>query len=466
MRPSMIVAGLVAIVAGFAPRVRADVVIAWNGVLRDTIRAESLAPPHASRALAIVATAVYDAVNAVDPRHAAYRPTTPVPGASAEAAAAQAAHDVLALLFPSRAAEFAARLTADLDAIPDGPSRSAGVALGAAVARAAVDARATDGAAAAVMDRALLVAPGLWRPTPPRFAPPLVPGWGAVTPFGIPSTAVFMPPPPPALDAPEYAAEVATVKALGASSGSPRTADQTQLALFWADGAGTETPPGHWNSIAAAVAEARGLGLAETARLFAMLDVALADAAIVAWDGKYRYDVWRPITAIREADAVASTAALVDPTWTPLLPTPPFPEYVSGHSTFSAAAAAVLASFFSTDDLPFTSVSDALGPTVTRSFASFSAAAAEAGVSRIYGGIHFPSGNTAGAAVGRAIGGYVAAQLFAPVPEPGAARLAMAGCATLLAWACARAAHGNGYRFDFAKSSSACQRSTSRAASA
>jgi hypothetical protein len=262
-------------------------------------------------------------------------------------------------LFPSRAAEFAARLSADLDAIPDGPSRSAGIALGAAVARAAVDARAADGAAAAaVTDEALLVAPGLWRPTPPRYAPPLAPGWGAVTPFGIPSTAVFMPPPPPALDAPEYAAEVATVKALGASGGAVRTADETQLALFWADGAGTETPPGHWNS--------------------------------------------------------------------------------------SAAAAAVLASFFSTDDLPFTSVSDALGPTVTRSFAGFSAAAAEAGMSRIYGGIHFPSGNTAGAMVGRAIGDYVAAQLFAPVPEPGSAWLAMAGCATLLAWTRARAARGDG----------------------
>ena len=414
----------VAVVVAVAAHAPADVVTAWNGVLLDTIRAERLAPPQASRVMAIVSTAVYDAVNAADPRHAAYRPTPPVPGASAEAAAAQAAHDALAILFPAREAEYAARLAVDLGAIPAGPGRSAGVAVGAAVARAAVDARATDGAAAAGAAVGVEpTAPGVWRPTPPGQAAPLVPGWGAVTPFGIPLASAFLPPPPPALGSPEYVAEVAEVKAAGSASGSTRTADQTQIAFFWADGAGTATPPGHWNQIAAAVAESRGLGLAETARLLAMLDVALADAAIAAWDAKYHYDVWRPVTAIRQAEEVAATAALDDDAWTPLLPTPPFPEYVSGHSTFSAAAATVLAACFGTDEVPFVAVSEAFGPGVTRSFPSFSAAAAEAGMSRIYGGIHFRSGNLAGGALGRSIGDHVATQLFAPVPEPGSATL-------------------------------------------
>jgi membrane-associated phospholipid phosphatase len=433
MRGCQVVAS-VAVVVATAAHAPADVVTAWNGVLLDTIRAERLAPPQASRVMAIVSTAVYDAVNAADPRHAAYRPTQPAPGASAEAAAAQAAHDALAILFPAWEADYAARLAADLDAIPAGPARSAGVAVGAAVARAAVDARATDGAAAAgAWYDVGLAAPGRWRPTPPGHAAPLVPGWSAVKPFGIPSASVFLPPPPPALGSPEYVAEVAEVKMLGSWSGSPRTADQTQIAFFWADGAGTATPPGHWNQIAAAVADSRGLGLAETARLLAMLDVALADAAIAAWDAKYHYDVWRPVTAIRQAEEVAATAAFGDDTWTPLLPTPPFPEYVSGHSTFSAAAATVLAACFGTDDIPFVAVSDAFGPGVTRSFSSFSAAAAEAGMSRIYGGIHFASGNVAGADLGQAIGGYVATRLFAPVPEPGSATLAATAILVLAA---------------------------------
>lgn len=428
MRVREAVASVAVVVASAVPA-PADVFTAWNGVLLDTIRAERLAPPQASRALAIVATAVYDAVNATDPRHAAYRPTLPALGASAEAAAAQAAHDVLAILFPGREADYAARLAADLGAIAEGPARSAGIAVGADVARAAIQARATDGTeAAATADGVGPADPGRWRPTPPAYAAPLVPGWGAVAPFGVPSASAFLPPPPPALDSSDYAAEVAEVKMLGSASESLRTMDQTQIAFFWADGAGTVTPPGHWNRIAAAIAEAQGLGLAETARLFAMLDVAMADAAIVAWNAKYLYDVWRPITAIRQADEVPTTASLADDTWTPLLPTPPFPEYVSGHSTFSAAAATVLASFFGTDDVPFTTVSDALGPAVTRSFTGFSAAAAEAGLSRIYGGIHFRSGNLAGAATGRLIGDYVATNLFTPVPEPGSMMLAAIAC--------------------------------------
>jgi membrane-associated phospholipid phosphatase len=162
------------------------------------------------------------------------------------------------------------------------------------------------------------------------------------------------------------------------------------------------------------VAVARGNSLADNARLFALLNLALADAGVVAWDCKFRYDFWRPISAIRNADLTNNPETSADPDWTPLLKTPPFPSYTSGHSTFSAAAAAALANFYGTDTVPFTSTSEGL-PGVTRSFGSFAAAAEEAGMSRIYGGIHWSFDNTAGLASGRDLGNYVSRNFLLPV---------------------------------------------------
>ena len=181
-----------------------------------------------------------------------------------------------------------------------------------------------------------------------------------------------------------------------------RTAEQTLIARFWADGAGTATPPGHWNQIADDVARQRDTDLVQNARLFALLNIALADAGIASWDAKYYYGFWRPITAIREAGADGNALTMPETDWSPLLATPPFPSYTSGHSTFSGAASEVLSFFFgpehrvhhSTDDLPG----------VVRSFDSFSEAAEEAGMSRIYGGIHFGFDNRDGLAQGRAVG--------------------------------------------------------------
>jgi membrane-associated phospholipid phosphatase len=201
----------------------------------------------------------------------------------------------------------------------------------------------------------------------------------------------------------EFTRTFARVKALGAATGSTRTPEQTRIALFWADGAGTVTPPGHWNQIAAQIAMQQGNTLPENARMFAVLDVALADAGIAAWDAKYTFDYVRPVTAIRNAAADGNPNTVADPAWSPLLATPPFPSYVSGHSTFSAAAAVALAGFFGTDHLTFTTGSDAL-PGVTRTFTSLWSAAEEAGVSRIYGGIHWDFDNAAGLALGRAVG--------------------------------------------------------------
>jgi membrane-associated phospholipid phosphatase len=235
------------------------------------------------------------------------------------------------------------------------------------------------------------------------LAPYLLAHWGFVAPFAIPTGSFMRPAGPPSLDSARWAADYNEVKALGRDVGSSRTAEQSLIALFWADGAGTETPPGHWNRIAQQVSADRGTTLAGNARLFALLNMAMADAAISAWDAKYFYHFWRPVTAIRNGNTDGNPATTPDPLWSSFIVTPPFPDYTSGHSTFSGAAATVLAIFYGTDDVSFTTGSDGV-PGVTRSFASFSAAAGEAADSRLYGGIHYRSANEDGLAVGIEIG--------------------------------------------------------------
>ena len=224
----------------------------------------------------------------------------------------------------------------------------------------------------------------------------------------------FRPPPPPELDSAQWASEFNLTKELGRADSATRTPEQTAIARFWADGGGTVTPPGHWNVIARDIANQRGNTLEQNARLFALLNMAEADAAIIAWDCKYAFNFWRPITAIPNADTDGNPDTVSDPTWTPLLVTPNFPEYISGHSTFSGAAAAVLAVFFGSDDIPFTTTSEDL-PGVSRSYSSFSQAAEEAGMSRIYGGIHFLSADLNGLASGAELGGYVAENFLLPM---------------------------------------------------
>src|SRR5262249_9728934 len=215
----------------------------------------------------------------------------------------------------------------------------------------------------------------------------------------------FRPAPPPTLDSADYAAALNEVEAKGRATGSTRTADETQIALFWADGAGTATPAGHWNQIAIQLAAAQGNSPAANARLFAELNVALADSAIACWDAKYHYGEWRPITAIQHADIDTNTQTQSDAAWTPLIVTPNFPTYTSGHSTFSGAAEIVLDSFFGTN-VGFTVTTEAPG-IGSRAFANLHQAAEEAGQSRILGGIHFQFDNQAGLATGRSVAAYV-----------------------------------------------------------
>ncbi len=390
-----------------------DVVIDWNNQLLNSIAATGTPPPKASRAMAMVQTAVYDAVNSVNPTHRGYNAVYANPaGTSAEAAAAQAARDVLVQLYPGRAAIFDAQLAASLSQVPDGAGKMAGISLGSQSAAGILARRANDNSSL-VISYTPGTNPGQWRPTAPANAPALLPNWKYVTPFAMSSGAQFRPAAPPSVTSQEYTDSYNEVKAYGRATGSLRTQEQTDIANMWAAGGGTVTPPGQWNQVAQQLAISHNLSTAESARLFALLGIADADAAIAAWDCKYTYNYWRPITGINQANSDGNPDTAQDASWTPLLATPPFPAYISGHSTFSAASAAVLASFFGSDSQSFSVTS--VG--ITRSFTSLLAAAQEAGQSRIYGGIHWQFDNQIGLHCGTEVGQLVAdTQLTVPAP--------------------------------------------------
>ncbi len=389
----------------------ADMVIQWNDHILAAIRVDKTPPPKASRNLAIIQASVYDAVNAIDRTHAPYAVDVPaLPGTSAEAAIAAAAHRALVALYPAQTATFDAQFTASLATITDGAAETNGVALGNLVADKMLALRANDGSAT-VVPYAPGTGPGVWIPTPPAFAAALLPQWPKVTPFAMTTGSQFTPHDLPTLTSAEYTADFNEVKDLGSLTSVTRTADQTAIAKFWANGGGTATPPGHLNLMAQAAANSQGNTLSQNARLFAEINVAMADAAIMAWDAKYATNFWRPVTAIQAADTDGNAGTAQDAAWTPLLTTPPFPTYVSGHSSFSGAAAAVLKSFFGRDNIAFTLASED-ATVASRSFTSFSEAAQESADSRLYGGIHFRFDNEDGLAAGTKLGAFVAQNFF------------------------------------------------------
>ncbi|MGB8691326.1 MAG: chemotaxis protein CheB [Microcoleus sp.] len=389
----------------FTTQISGNAVTGWNATLLEAVRTDSTAPPLASRNMAMVHAAIYDSVNSISKKYSPYRVNIDAPaGASEEAATAAAAHRVLVSVYPAQAVKFNEAYTSSLAKIPDGKSKDDGIALGQQVADQIITLRSTDGASK-VVEYTPKTDPGSWVPTPPDFAPGLLPQWPQVTPFAMTSGSQFRPAGPPALDSAKYAEELNYVKEIGKSDSLTRTPDQTAIAKFWANGAGTFTPPGHWNQIAEDASALTGNSLEDCARLFALLNIALADAAIVCWDSKYQYNFWRPITAIGQADKDNNPNTTADPQWQPLLTTPPFPEYMSGHSTFSGAGDAVMSSVFGSD-FGFGDKGDKSVNTL-RTYENFAQAADESGMSRLYGGIHFMSANVDGLSSGRNVGNYV-----------------------------------------------------------
>ncbi len=391
-----------------------DVVLQWNRTVLDSIRAEKTPPPLASRALAMTHIAIYDALNEIEGKHRPYSYTFPgvsLASPPPNASASTAAYIVLSSLYPARESIFRTQWMSSFKPGHGTVRNAAALAWGTYVGNLVVNNRSGDGA-----DRTVSYTPlaecGKWKPTLPTYAPALLPQWPQVAPFGVTKVIFFRAQAPPAFSTKAFAVAYREVASLGSARSTKRTADQTQIAYFWEDGAGSVTPPGHWQVIAQSLSDRFLLSRIENARLFALLSIAQADAAISCWDSKYTYNYFRPITGIRE-HCFDRTDLAANPNWTPLLSTPPFPAYTSGHSTFSAASARILALYFGTDNISFSGTSPDPGrwpnalTGVTRSWPSLSAAAAEAGQSRIYGGIHWQFDNVAGLKAGTAIADQV-----------------------------------------------------------
>lgn len=410
----------------------ADEVKDWNQLTLNAIKGTSTPPPRAARALAMVHTAIYDSVNAVDRQYTPFSvDLTAAPGTDKRAAAISAAYEVSSRLFSSNSTQLGlltSAYTTQLAAIPDSPGKAAGVALGQSVGTSVWNSRLSDGSTASVSFPGS-TAPGRWRPTTDNPAAAALPQWGNVTPFAIPSGSAYRQDLRPALNSAAYSDALNQVKSLGRATGSTRTPEQTDIAFAWAFNAGTVTPPGAWNLIAQSIADRENFSLTQNARLFAALNVGLADAAIAAWDCKYNLDFWRPITAIQNLDPATTLGVSADPTWTPLLTTPNHPSYVSGHSTFSRTAADILAGILGTDAIDVNFAGD-FGR--TRHLTSLNDAANEAGMSRIFGGIHFSFDNIGGQDIGRQVAQYVLANRFGVIPAPSAAGL-IAGAAMIAA---------------------------------
>jgi hypothetical protein len=377
--------------------------------------------------------AIHDALNAIDRRSRPYAfNATAKRGASPDAAVAAAAHDVLVALVGQISAPFPPACvqagvasvetdyTAALAAIPDGRHKTRGIEVGQAAAAAILALRAADGSDTplVVNDFPQGTAPGEYRFTPGTpFA--FAPGWGTVTPFVLDRSSQFRPGPPYAVTSKRYAADLNEVKALGGdgvTTPSARTPEQTEIALFW-----VESSPLQWNRIARTVSA--GHDAWAQARLFALLNMALADGYVSSFETKYHYNYWRPVTAIRAADTDGNPRTSADPTWTPLVTTPPIPEYDSAHAVQGGAGATVLKRFFGTDRIGFSTCSLTLpaGATctdsspITRSYASFSDAAQENGVSRILVGFHFRKAVDEGIEHGNRIGDLAVDRFLRPV---------------------------------------------------
>ncbi len=409
----LLLVGALALAPSETGIVRADEVTDWNEHFLTAAHLAGTSPLITARLAAIVQTAVFDALNGIEQRFSPIHVTDQAPpGASRRAAVIQAAYATLAKIFPAQQATFDAERLASLSALggfQHSVSVSRGLDWGQSVADQILAWRAQDGISPAPPPYLGGLAPGEWRPTPPAFLPAAAPQFATMTPWVIDSPDQFRPAGPPALTSAHYAADVNEVETLGSLTTQARTADQTLLARFWQ----SATVSYWWDSVAMELAAERGFSLSDNARLLAVLNVAIADASIACWDAKYHYVFWRPITAIQLADTDGNPDTIGDPAWLPLLVTPNFPDYPSGHATTSGAAGAVLAAFFG-DESPVSFDSDGM-PGVTRSFSSLSAAVQEIKDARVLGGIHFRTAVDDGQVVGQAVANYIVEHAAQPL---------------------------------------------------
>jgi hypothetical protein len=392
-----------------------DVILQWNRVLMETILTPGQHPATIMpvRSYAMMHAAMFDAVNSIDGSYTPY--LIDVPGskkASLEAAAAQAAHDVLAALYPTRQPVFDAELAASLEGIKDNRAQQ-GIRVGRIVAGRMLESRANDGWEVAPPAYVLPVDPGNWQPTPPTFPAAAFTHYPAVLPFATTSSSQFAPNPPPAITSAEYTASFNEVKELGSATSTSRTPDQTLVARLWA---GVGTPTNFlfvWNNVARTLAQARGITTVEKARLFALTNIALHDALQATFASKFQYGLWRPVTAIRRADEDGNPDTQPDAAWTSLNANPPYPTYSGNMAGLSTSQSTILGLFFGRDDIRFEHTWEGPGG-ATRSYAGFEELADEAARSRVYGGIHFTFDNLAGQSMGRNVANYIFQNFMRP----------------------------------------------------
>lgn len=405
-----------AVVASAAFGAAENSVLYWNNEMIKVIRLARTPPPVAALHMATLHVSAFDAVNGITRTHQGWLVNDPAPaGADMDAAIAGAAHTALLALWGQAANPHNINVALEkaLARIPDGKAKDDGFAWGKKVAQAVMAKRATAGHDKPLPGPFSSREPGKWRETPPGFRPAVLPHIAKVTPFVMTSPDQFRAPPPPALDSKEMADDIALIARIGARDGAERTEYETLTGPFWSDDLGTCTPPGHWNIIASDIARQKNLSTADCARLFALLNLAEADAGISCWDSKFYYNLWRPETAIREIDATMNPHVKAVPEFIPNMGTPAFPTYTSGHSTFSAAASRLLELYFGTDDIEFTATSDGL-PGAVRSYKKLSQCRDEVGMSRVWAGIHFMVDNVEGQNCGIKIADWVFAQTLKP----------------------------------------------------
>jgi len=374
----------------------AEVIIEWNELLQSVVPAGGLNPP---RYYAMLHIAMFDAANSVEHGFGRYRfSVNCVPGASSEAAAAQAGHDILVALFsaPDQVAKFDAALKARLDTINPYRARL-GVQVGKSIAKQVIDWRANDGWAVTPPPFVLPAFPGVWQPTPPAFQAAQFAQFATTQPFALLTPTQYQPRRPPALDGAEYAAAFNEVKRLGSVASIERTAEQTQLARLFASVTSSTVHWGLWNHVARDTARDHHLSLIDAARLFALMNVSIHDGLQTSHSSKFVYALWRPITAIRRADEDMNALTDSDLGWNSLLTTPPYPSHAGNQACVGASAARALALFYGTDAVPFSAVWIGSGgnPDVTRPYSSFWQMATDQANSRVYGGIHFTFENDA-----------------------------------------------------------------------
>jgi len=379
-------------------QVRPDEILVWNTLALEAVRGEKLPTTAAARAMAIVHVAMFDALNAIQPRFIPFTFTGRFsPQASIEAALASAAHQVLFELFPQRREHFDQELKVSLARVPEGAAKTEGIRAGVTVGHAIHTNRIRDfevAAQVAPIPARKKGTPGFWVPTSEAGA---FPNWGSLPPFGISDTLTFRPNGPPSLKSKAWAVEVDEVRTIGAMTSTSRTPDQTRIAGFW-----TTDLVALWNGVTQQIAMRKPQELHERARWFALLNAALADATIVSWDAKAHFFFWDPATAIPFSEFTGNRHVRRDARWQPLMARETSPNYLSEHAVLSGAAATLLALLTETDPIEL-KIKSPTDPNVERTYPSFSAAALDAAKSRLYAGTHFSCSVKDGLAAGKTI---------------------------------------------------------------